>query len=97
MWKTRVQIPVLDYWNELSSVVTGANLPCFVNTYCNWFASYQLRLFKLGERDFNMTLKSPFRGVVILFFFSFFFFATCCGLNLAQAKKHITVCFLEMV
>ena len=54
---------------NLSSVIPGGNSSGL--QIANWFASYKLGFLTGTEGDFNITLKSHFRGVVITnFFFS---------------------------
>ena len=64
MWKTQVQIPS-DYWMNLSSVIPGANSPHFVNSELVCFLPVGILNWERGG-DFNMTLKSPFRGVFLM-------------------------------
>ena len=58
--KIQVQIPNSDYWMNLSSAIPGANSPHFVNSQLAYLLSIGILNW-----DLNMTLKSPFRGVVI--------------------------------
>ena len=54
---------------NLSSVIPGANSPGFVNSQL--VCLLPVGILNWGEGDFNMILKSPFRGVVIMFIYLF--------------------------
>ena len=51
---------------DLSSVILGANSPRFVNSQLACLLPVGIVTnWERGEGDFNMILKSPFRGVII--------------------------------
>ena len=63
--KTPDQIPDSDYWIDLCSVILGANAPRFLNSQLVCLLPVGILNWERGERDFNLILKSSFRGVII--------------------------------
>ena len=59
-----IEIPDSDFWINLSSVIPGANSPLLVNSQLVCLLT-SLGFLTGREGDVNMTMKSPFRGVII--------------------------------